>query len=217
MPFLLVVDDDPVIRENICDLFAGEYFCQGVGSAEEALAVMETEPFDVVVTDITMPGMSGVELLGLIKQRQPDTPVIVLSGNRDPDYKTGMLGLGAFGYHLKPYKLEEIEASIASAVEHRRRLLKARQRSIEEGGGADDERKLYALSIYVAKPNGEEIVHVPELVLAASEGEAKHMGIEQAHQRWPRAEGWVEYNIVATEARRDIILHASKLISKKEG
>ena len=136
MPFVLVVDDDPIIRENLCDLFAGEYFCQSAATAEEALTMMNSERFDVVVTDISMPGMSGVELFGQIRQRQPDTPVIVLSGIGDQAYRTGLLSLGAYAYHFKPYKREEIEATVASAIEHHRRLHGA-SAHVELGAGQD--------------------------------------------------------------------------------
>src|SRR3989441_363926 len=171
MPFVLVVDDDPIIRENLCDLFAGEYFCQSAASAEEALTMMDSDRFDVVVTDISMPGMSGVELFGQIRQRQPDTPVIVLSGIGDQAYKSGLLNLGAFAYHFKPYKPAEIEASVASAIEHHRRLVAARRRQLDEP--TEGESKLYVLSIFAAKPNGLASAHEPEVVFASSEAEAK--------------------------------------------
>jgi DNA-binding response OmpR family regulator len=206
MPFVLVVDDDPIIRENLCDLFAGEYFCQSAASSEEALVMMDSDRFDVVITDISMPGMSGVELFGQIRQRQPDTPVIVLSGIGDQAYRSGLLNLGAFAYHFKPYKPAEIEASVASAIEHHRRLVAARRR--QPGG----ESKLYVLSMFAAKPNGLASAHEPEVVFASSEAEAKHKGIDQANEKWPRADGWIEHNVIAVEVQPDIISRAASLI-----
>jgi len=214
MPFVLVVDDDPIIRENLCDLFAGEYFCQSAATAEEALTMMNSERFDVVVTDISMPGMSGVELFGQIRQRQPDTPVIVLSGIGDQAYRTGLLSLGAYAYHFKPYKREEIEATVASAIEHHRRLLMARQRYTDEDGG--EKLKLYVLSIYAAKPDGREAAHKPDVVIASSEDEAKQQGIEKANEKWPRLDGWVEHRVIAAEVQEDIISRAASLISKHD-
>ena len=213
MPFVLVVDDDPIIRENLCDLFAGEYFCQSAATAEEALTMMNSERFDVVVTDISMPGMSGVELFGQIRQRQPDTPVIVISGIGDQAYRTGMLNLGAYAYHFKPYKREEIEASVASAIEHHRRLLMARDRYTAEDG--EEKPKLYVLSIYAVKPDGVE-AHEPHVVIASSEDAAKQEGIKKANEKWPPLDGWVEYGAIAAEVQEDIVSRAASLISKQD-
>ena len=73
---------------------------------------------DVVLTDISMPGLSGVELLGQLRQSQPDTPVIVITGIDDRTHAEGLTRLGAFDYILKPFRLEAVEASVARALEH---------------------------------------------------------------------------------------------------
>jgi len=215
MPFLLIVDDDPAIRENLCDVFAGAYFCQSAGSAEEALVMMKSERFDVVVTDISMPGMSGVELFGQIKQSQPDTPVIFLSGIGDESYRTGVLALGAYAYHFKPYKLSEIEKSVADAVEHHRQLLVAR-RPYSADEVVRGQSKLYALSLFAGKLDGKETDHDARVIFASSEGEAKHKGIEYAHEKWPRSGGWIEHRIVAVEIEQETISKAASLIPNQD-
>ncbi len=208
MAFILVVDDDDAIRENICDLFAGEHFCQAAESAEKALVLLSSERFDLVLTDISMPGMSGVELLGQVRQSQPDTPIIVMSGINDQEYAAGLIKLGAFDYLLKPFRLEEVEASVASAIEHHRRLLKARRRHATD---AEDKQSLYALSLYAtnAKLGGAEGAHEPIAVLASSVDEAKQKGFEQAHEKYPRADGWIGHNVTAAEIEREIISQAA--------
>jgi DNA-binding NtrC family response regulator len=70
-----------------------------------------------------MPGLSGLELLGIVRQRQPTTPVIIISGISDKEHAQGMLKLGAFDYLLKPFRLEDVEASVNRAIEHHRRLV----------------------------------------------------------------------------------------------
>ena len=74
-----------------------------------------------------MPGLSGLELLGHVRQRQPDTPVIIISGISDQAHAEGLIKLGAFDYLLKPFRLEVVEESVARAVEQRRKLVEQRQ------------------------------------------------------------------------------------------
>jgi DNA-binding NtrC family response regulator len=120
---LLVVDDDKYVRDVLYDLFADEHRCHTTDSAEKALALIDEEFYDVVLTDISMPGLSGLELLGLIRQRYPDTPVIIISGITDQEHKRGLMKLGAFDYLLKPFNLETIEESVKRALEYRSRAL----------------------------------------------------------------------------------------------
>jgi DNA-binding NtrC family response regulator len=123
MAALLVVDDDETIRDTLYDLFSEAHLCHAAETAETALAFLDVETYDVVLTDISMPGVSGLELLGHILQRQPDTPVIIISGISDKEHAKGLIKLGAFDYLLKPFRLEDVEASVGRALEHRRRLL----------------------------------------------------------------------------------------------
>ena len=81
MADILVVDDDDVIRDTLCELLSQEYSCQTADTAEDALAKLEAQSFDVVLTDISMPGLSGMELLSRVLQLYPGTPVIMISGS----------------------------------------------------------------------------------------------------------------------------------------
>lgn len=131
MGALLIVDDDTVILDTLYELFEGKHLCHMAQTAEQALAYLEAEHYDVVLTDISMPGMSGLELLGLIQQRWPDTLVIVISVLGDREYVQGLVNIGAFDYLIKPFDLEEVEASVAWALWHRRNLLEDRHKSDE--------------------------------------------------------------------------------------
>lgn len=122
MSLVLVVDDDENIRDTLYELLSGEYRCQTAETAEKALARLDAESYDVVLTDISMPGLSGLELLGHIRQKYPDTPVIVISGISDQEYAQGMIRLGAFDYLLKPFSLEAVMKSVKRALDHRERL-----------------------------------------------------------------------------------------------
>jgi DNA-binding NtrC family response regulator len=119
MAEILVVDDDDVIRDTLCELLAADHQCQVASTAEEALQKLEAQPFDVVLTDISMPGLSGRELLARVLDLYPGTPVIVVSGLSDQDQAQSLISGGAFDYLLKPFRLEVVEESVKRAVEQR--------------------------------------------------------------------------------------------------
>ncbi len=126
MAAILIVDDDDAVRDLLYDLLCEENLCHSASTAERALAFIREQPYDVVLTDISMPGLSGVELLGHVRQSQPDTPVIIISGIDDRAHAEGLCRLGAFDFIYKPFQLETVEQSVARALEHSRKL-KARR------------------------------------------------------------------------------------------
>lgn len=141
MPKVLVVDDDETIRDTLYELLSDNYFCQTAETAEKAFARLEADSYDVVLTDISMPGLSGLELLGNVRQKFPTTPVIIISGIGDQEHAQGLIRLGAFDFLLKPFSLEVVEKSVSRAVEYRRRLLSQAKRyepkdkpTAEDGG-----------------------------------------------------------------------------------
>lgn len=135
MSLILVVDDDETIRDTLYELLSEQYDCQTAPTAEQALARLEVEDYDVVLTDISMPGLSGLELLGHVRQKYPDTPVIIISGISDQEHAQGLIRLGAFEYLLKPFRIEVVEKSVKRALDHRRRRKEA---SRSTGGSNED-------------------------------------------------------------------------------
>ena len=139
MAELLIVDDDKTIREFLYELFDEKgHRCHLAETAEQALERLETEEYDVVLTDISMPGLSGVELLGLIRQRQENTPVIIISGLSDQEHARGLTNMGAFDYLVKPFRAETVEESVERAIEHRQKLLNEKQSSPDEEQSSPD-------------------------------------------------------------------------------
>ena len=116
MPTILIVDDDDAIRGMLFDLLSDKYECNTAGMAEEALQYLEVENYDVVLTDIAMPGLSGVELLRKIQDRGMTTPVILISGKGAEEDSKSLISLGAFAYITKPFSLDEIEQIVERAI-----------------------------------------------------------------------------------------------------
>ena len=116
MAAILIVDDDDAIRDTLYELFSEEHLCHAANTAELALSFLREQSYDVVLTDISMPGLSGVELLSTVRQSQPDTPVIIITGISDETHAEGLKRLGAFDYILKPFRLEKVEESVERAL-----------------------------------------------------------------------------------------------------
>ncbi|HEX8352409.1 MAG TPA: response regulator [Pyrinomonadaceae bacterium] len=127
MAAILIVDDDDAVRDVLYDLFSEEHMCHAAATAEQALAFLREQTYDTVMTDISMPGLSGVELLSILRREQPDTPVIVISGIGDRTHAEGLTRLGAFDFILKPFRLEAVEQSVGRALDHSRELRERRR------------------------------------------------------------------------------------------
>lgn len=121
MSTLLLVDDDETLLEVLFELFSQEHECATAATAEEAFDLLRSREFELVVTDINMPGMSGEALLGFIKTNSPGTPVIFISGSKDAEVARRLRVKGAAGFLSKPFDLGEIRKRVAEALEGRRR------------------------------------------------------------------------------------------------
>lgn len=124
---VLIVDDEPEITAILTDLFAGQHECVTAGSAEEALERLSQNKFELVVSDITMPGMNGLEMIPHVKRMSPNSVVVMISGMQTVESAIGALRLGAFDYVMKPFDLRQVEAVVKRALEHQD-LIVAKQR-----------------------------------------------------------------------------------------
>ena len=117
-PRILIVDDEVEITEILADLLSEDYDCLRAGSAEEALQRLTEREFQLVISDITMPGMSGLDMIPHVKELSPDTVVVMISGMQTVESAIGALRLGAFDYLMKPFDLRQVEAVVKRALEH---------------------------------------------------------------------------------------------------
>lgn len=124
---ILFVDDESEITAILADLFEDQYDCVTASSAEEALDWLRQSDFELVVSDITMPGMSGLEMIPHVRSMAPNTVVVMISGVQTVESAIGALRLGAFDYVMKPFDLRQVEAVVKRALDHQD-LIVAKQR-----------------------------------------------------------------------------------------
>ena len=123
---ILIVDDEESVRSLLYDLLSDTYSCDMASSGEEALALASETRYNVIVSDIMMPGISGMDLLEHVLQRKPETTVIMVSAVQDTRRAISALRKGAYDYIVKPFELEEVELGVARAIEHQRLVFENR-------------------------------------------------------------------------------------------
>lgn len=114
---ILVVDDEPSIREFLEIMLQREgYVVKTVDSGPAALSALKASAYDVVVTDISMPDMTGIELMGRLKQLHSEAAVIVMTAHGSTESAVEAMKLGATDYLTKPFQLDEMKIAIQSAI-----------------------------------------------------------------------------------------------------
>ena len=117
---VLVVDDEEEFLNHLVKrLKQRELDVRGVLSGEEAIASIRQKPVEVVVLDVRMPGMDGIETLKEIKKIDPLVEVIILTGYADSDTAAEVMELGAFDYLMKPMDLDDLIYKIQDAYQNR--------------------------------------------------------------------------------------------------
>jgi len=147
---ILAVDDQRYFRELIAGMLAEEGFeAQTASSGEEALHILGNSDFDIVLTDLVMPGMDGSELVHRIKERNPEQEIVVVTGVVDVKTAVDAMKLGATDYLLKPFDRRTLSVSLEGILQNRR-LKSEHARLLEENIEYIGERSLYerALGIF---------------------------------------------------------------------
>lgn len=121
---VLIVDDEDDFRETIVKrLNARKIQAEGAASGIKALEVLKDKDFDVIVLDVKMPDMDGIETLRHIKKMKPEIEVIMLTGHASVEFGLKGMQLGAFDYVMKPAPLNELLDTIGQAYNKKRGML----------------------------------------------------------------------------------------------
>jgi len=164
---ILVVEDDQVRREMVSDLLEIRgYDVAGAGSAAEALEMAAAREFACILTDLQMPGMDGMELLGALRERYPETPTVMMTSFGSIETAVEAMRTGAHDFVTKPFEPDRLGLTIERALEKRelqeenRRLRAAVERTASFGdlvGKSAAMNEIYAL-IRKISDNGSNIL-----------------------------------------------------------
>ncbi len=120
-PHILLIDDDAAALSNMRHVFEREgYRCTACRSGEAGLAAMQATSFDLVLTDLRMPGIGGMEVLAYIRATTPEVPVIMITGHATLDSAVAAMKAGAYHYIAKPFRLAKAREVVRGALEMRR-------------------------------------------------------------------------------------------------
>ncbi|MGD8699698.1 MAG: sigma-54 dependent transcriptional regulator [Gemmatimonadales bacterium] len=135
---VLVIEDDEVLRQLLIDVLSDQdYEVEAAETGEEGLHAMEQDVFDIVLLDINLPGMDGMDVLRLVPARQPDAQVVMMTAFGTVDTAVEAMKQGAFDYINKPFSTDELLLTINRALEEqdlRREVARLRQKARGVGG-----------------------------------------------------------------------------------
>ena len=186
---VLIVDDEPNLRRMLETLLAREgYEVAGAGSGDEALTRLAADAFDLVVTDLRMPGMDGMELVSRIRAGGSHATVIVMTSYGSPETALAAMQAGAYDYISKPFRSEEIVLTLRKAEERERLRQENQDLRRELGRKLGFERILHrSPAMKEALRSAEKVAAYKSTVLITGEsGTGKELVARAIHRASPR-------------------------------
>ena len=132
---VLIVDDEEAIREVVSTMLQSQgYACSAVGNGRLAVEHLKQNSTDLVLSDMLMPEMDGLQLLSWLRSHDPELPMILVTAMHDVSTALESIRCGAYDYILKPFEKDQLFLSVRRALEHRRLLVENRnyQRNLEQ-------------------------------------------------------------------------------------
>lgn len=198
MPRILVIDDERSIRNTLKDIL--EYEKYEVDLAEDGnkgIELVRNAEYDIVLCDIKMPGMDGIEVLGYLTELAPDTPVVMISGHGNIDTAVESIKKGAFDYIEKPLDLNRLLITIRNALDksnlvtETKNLKKKVSRKFQIIGESPAIKKVIEMADRVAHTDAR-------VLITGSNGTGKELVARRIHDQSHRAAGpFVEVNCAA--------------------
>jgi two-component system NtrC family response regulator len=199
---ILFIDDDPAGREvALFNLRKAGYDVTAAGDGQEGLDAFAAAPFDLVITDLKMPGISGMEVLRKVRARAPEVPVLVITAFGNVETAVGAMREGAYDFIGKPFHRDQLLLSVGKALDRRRLAAEVRDLRIRATGV---EREIVCASSAMRSllEMADRVARTDATVLITGEsGTGKEMIARRIHARSPRAEGpFVAVNCAAIPA-----------------
>ena len=189
---ILIVDDEVNIRNALVTLLERKgYRARGVATAEEALALLETTAMDLVITDLRMPGIGGIEFLRRLYAKWPDTEVVVMTAYGSIETAVEAMRFGAYDYLAKPIDRERLPIVVEKALERHflsienqrlREQLETKTRFDQMVGDSEAMQRVYGLVEMVASSD-------VTVLLTGESGTGKELVARAIHHKSPRADG----------------------------
>lgn len=168
---IAIVDDHAIVRAGLRQYLAEQVDLQVVGEAatgREAQELVRKGGIDVLVMDLSMPDQSGIDVLGAIRARAPELPVLILSGYPEEHYATSMLRQGASGYLNKECDPSEIVTAVRTIARGRRYITPAVAELLADQLGGDVDKSPHELlserelQVFLRLARGETIGHIAD-------------------------------------------------------
>ena len=115
---LLIIEDNAELRELLAKYLGERYYCVTAATAEEAMKLLADSLYNLILTDVLLPGTSGLELCKVVRATYPEASVILMSASPDLRFEVEARRLRAFDYLRKPFSLSQLDSTLEHSLRH---------------------------------------------------------------------------------------------------
>jgi two-component system response regulator HydG len=187
---VLVVDDDERVRASVSRALSDQHTqVQTAESAEQAISMLAETPADVVITDLRLPGMNGIELLRLVRQRMPETEVVIITAYEDLPTVAAAMSAGAAEFLVKPLDLHKLRSLVGAVFRDRAAYAKSTAEAPASDGAAADTKLVgrHPAMVEAFKVVGQVAQTQASVVIRGESGTGKELIARAIHSLSPHA------------------------------